>query len=425
MKTLIENITVIFEDGTYKENIYVAYEDKVFTYIGDTVPEGQYDRKINGQGKIMIPGLYNCHTHTPMTHFRGMAEDLPLDRWLHEAIFPAEDKLCDESAAIGALLSCAEMISGGVVSMSDMYFFCPALAEAIGTTGIKANLSRSVVSFDENSDVTKDERVYEGVYLFENYNNSFDGRIKVDMSVHAEYSNTAHTCEYVASLAKKYNCGVQLHLSETEKEHNEGKARRGMTPTEFFEKTGMFDSRTTAAHCVWLEDKDIEIFAKHGVSAAHNPISNLKLGSGVMPLEKLVNAGVNVVLGTDGAASNNRLNVINEMNMTALLHRGVTGKADFPPVSSIVPMATINGAVSQGRIDCGRIKEGFRADFALIDTTFVHNIPSFSPVNTLIYTVYPTDVTMTVCDGVTLYENGEFKTIDVEKLSGDMKRFKF
>ena len=130
-------------------------------------------------------------------------------------------------------------------------------------------------------------------------------------------------------------------------------------------------------------------------------------------------------MGTDGAASNNRLNVINEMNMTALLHRGVTGKADFPPVSSIVPMATINGAVSQGRADCGRIKEGFRADFALIDTTFVHNIPSFSPVNTLIYTVYPTDVTMTVCDGVTLYENGEFKTIDVEKLSGDMKRFKF
>ena len=151
MKTLIENITVIFEDGSYKENIYVAYEDKTFTYIGETLPEGQYDRKISGHGKIMIPGLYNCHTHTPMTHFRGMAEDLPLDRWLNEAIFPAEDKLCDESAAIGALLSCAEMISGGVVSMSDMYFFCPALAEAIGTTGIKANLSRSVVSFDENS----------------------------------------------------------------------------------------------------------------------------------------------------------------------------------------------------------------------------------------------------------------------------------
>lgn len=425
MKTLIENITVIFENGTYKHNMYVAYEADVFTYIGELPPDGDYDRRINGNGKMMIPGLYNCHTHTPMTHFRGMAEDLPLDRWLNEAIFPAEDKLCDESAALGALLSCAEMISGGVVSMSDMYFFCPAIAEAVGTTGIKANLSRSVVSFDENADVTKDERIAEGAYLFENYNNSFNGRIKVDMSVHAEYSNTAHTCEYVAALAQKYNCGVQLHLSETEKEHKEGIARRGMTPSEFFEKTGIFNSRTTAAHCVWLEDGDIEILAKHGVSVAHNPISNLKLGSGVMPLEKMVNAGINVVLGTDGAASNNRLNIINEMNMTALLHRGVSGKADFPSVSSIVPMATLNGALSQGRGEGGCIKEGYRADFALINTSFVHNVPSFTPVNTLIYTIYPTDVVMTVCDGTTLYENGEFKTIDIEKLFADMKKFKF
>ena len=132
MNTLFEKITVVFEDGSYKNDMYVSYENGVFTYVGNTAPEGSYDRKINGCGKIMFPGLYNCHTHTPMTHFRGMAEDLPLDRWLNEAIFPAEDKLCDESASVGALLSCAEMIASGTVSMSDMYFFCPAIAEAIG-----------------------------------------------------------------------------------------------------------------------------------------------------------------------------------------------------------------------------------------------------------------------------------------------------
>ena len=425
MNTLFEKITVVFEDGSYKNDMYVSYENGVFTYVGNTAPEGSYDRKINGCGKLMFPGLYNCHTHTPMTHFRGMAEDLPLDRWLNEAIFPAEDKLCDESASVGALLSCAEMIASGTVSMSDMYFFCPAIAEAIGSSKMKANVSRSVVSFDENSDVLSDPRIAESVYLFENYNNSFDGRIKVDMSLHAEYSNTEHTCEYMAKLAQKYNCGFHIHLSETKKEHEEGKARRKMTPCRFFEKTGVLNSRTLAAHCVWLEDEDINILARHGASVAHNPISNLKLGSGVMMLEKMLNANVNVVLGTDGAASNNRLAVLNEMNMTALLHRGVMHKADFPTVSSIIPMATVNGAKAQGRENCGCIKEGNKADFAIADVTKAHNIPSFSPVNTLIYTVYPTDVVMTVCDGETLYENGEFKTIDIEKLSTDMKKFKF
>ncbi len=424
MKTLIQNITVIYENGSYDDKMYVAYENDRFTYIGKTAPEGVFDRKIDGNGKMMIPGLYNCHTHTPMTHFRGMAEDLPLDRWLNEAIFPAEDKLNGQIAALGTTLSCAEMIASGTVSMSDMYFFCTDLADAIGKTGMRANICRSVVAFDEGADVKNDPRMAEGVELFEKFNDTFNGRIKTEMSVHAEYTNTAKSCEYIAYLAEKYGCGVHVHLSETEKEHEEAKQRRQMTACEFFEKTGLFNSRATAAHCVWLEDGDVDILAKHGVSVAHNPISNLKLGSGVAPIEKFVNKGVNVVLGTDGAASNNRLSIINEMNAAALIHRGFGRKADFPRVDSIVPMATVNGAKAQGRENCGRIKEGFKADFALIDVTRCHNFPSFSPINTLIYTVYSTDVCMTVCDGETLYENGVFKTIDIEKLTFDMKRYK-
>ena len=420
MKTLIENITVIFHDGSYEENIYVAYDKGRFTYVGKGAPTGDFQRKINGSGKIMIPGLYNCHAHSPMTHFRGMAEDLPLDRWLNEAIFPAEDKLNGSLAYTGALLSCAEMIASGTVSMSEMYFFCPQIAEAIGKAGMKANISRCVVSFDENAEMKNDVRVLEALELFNSYNNAFDGRIKVDMSLHAEYTNTENSCRYVADLAKRLGCGIQVHLSETQKEHIEAKHRHGMTACELFEKTGVFDSVTNAAHCVWVEDGDIDIMAKRGVTVSHNPISNLKLGSGVAPLEKMINKGINVTLGTDGAASNNRLSILNELNAASLIHRGVTGNTEFPGASILLPMATANGARSQMRDDCGMIKAGCKADFALIDVTKCHNIPSYSPVNTLLYTVYPTDVCLTVCDGVTLYENGDFKTIDIEKLKYEM-----
>lgn len=422
MKTLIENVTVIFHNGEYKNGQFVAYEGDTFTYVGAERPCGEFDVTINGNGKILIPGLYNCHTHTPMTHFRGMAEDLPLDRWLNEVIFPAEDKLNGELAYSGAMLSCAEMIACGTVSMTDMYFFSPQIAESIGISGMKANIARCMVSFDENADLKNDIRIKESEELFKAYNGAFDGRIKVDMSLHAEYTNTAASCEYVAKMAQELKCGMQIHLSETEKEHVQAKEHRGMTACEFFEKTGVFDVRTNAAHCVWVEDGDIDILKRKKVTVSHNPISNLKLGSGVAPLEKLINSGVNVTIGTDGAASNNRLSVLNELNAAALIHRGVTGNTEFPSARVLLPMATVNGALSQGREDCGMIKAGYKADFALIDVTKCHNVPSYSPLNTLLYTVYPTDVCLTVCNGKTLYENGEFKTIDVEKLKYEISQ---
>ena len=300
--------------------------------------------------------------------------------------------------------------------MSDMYFFCPALAEAIGTTGIKANLSRSVVSFDENSDVTKDERVYEGVYLFENYNNSFDGRIKVDMSVHAEYSNTAHTCEYVASLAKKYNCGVQLHLSETQAEHEACIERHGMTPSAYFASLGVFDVPTTAAHCVYVTDEDIAILKEKGVFPVHNPVSNLKLGSGVMRLRDMLDAGLTVTLGTDGVASNNRLSVLRELQTAAILHKGVHRDPENIRAAQLPALATRNGALSQGREDCGLVAVGMRADLILIDLNAINNIPCYDLATTLAYSANTSNVLLTMCDGRILWENGEYTSIDIECL---------
>ncbi len=421
MNILFKNITVLYEDGTSRKNMNLSVKDKFIDRISDCPIDGTFDRVIDGDGKMLIPGLYNCHCHSPMSLFRGIGEDLPLQRWLEEKIYPAEDKLDGDKARAGTVLACAEMIKNGIVSFSDMYFFCDSIADTVASSGMKANISRCVVSFDPNADVTADTRCTEGVDLFKKYHKSSDGRILIDMALHAEYTNTEPMTRHVADIAKQLGANMHIHLSETKKEHEECIARRGMTPTEFFASCGAFDVPTTAAHCVYITPSDADILAEKGVNIAHCPVSNLKLASGIGDLGLWIGHGVNITMGTDGAASNNTLDVLKEISTAALIHRGKSLDPSFPTAQSLLPYATVNGAISQGRTDCGRIKEGYKADLVLIDMDAVNNVPSFDPVYSLIYSVNSSNVIMTVCDGEILYDNGEFTTVDIEKALSDVK----
>ncbi len=422
MAILFKNIVLMYEDGHIEKDMYLSVENERIIYIGKTMPEGIFSRVIDGHDKLLCPGFYNCHTHTPMTLFRGYAENLPLSRWLHEKIFPAEDRLYPEAISVATMLSAAEMMKNGTVSFSDMYFFCDEIVEATVHSGLKANISRSTVAFDPNISKVTDERFKESVELYEKYHNSFDGRIKIDMSIHAEYSTVPASCRYISDFALENDLSMHIHLSETSSEHNACIEKYGMTPTEFFEANGVFRVPVIAAHCVHLTDKDMHIMAKHGATAVHNPASNLKLGSGIARLEALLSSGINVTLGTDGAASNNTLDIMKEAYLASILQKGSTGRTDTVASSAFIQMMTENGAKAQGRVDCGKLSVGARADLVMLDLSMIHVLPIYNYCDAVLYSANSSNVMMTMVDGKILYENGEYKTIDIEKMKYQFNR---
>ena len=424
MKLLLKNARLLLSpsDGITDENetYFVGVTDERITFVGLALPENEreqdFDRVIDCKENLLMPAFYNAHCHSAMTLFRGYGEDLPLRRWLDERILPAEDRLNFRRVYYGSRLAIAEMIRNGIVSFTDMYMFSDATAEAVLESGIKANISRSIVSFDKNITKQTDPRFAEAVALAERYHNAGDGRLRVDMSLHAEYSNVDACCQYVSEYAAEHDLRMQLHLSETENEHNECMARHGMTPAEYFASLGVFDVPTSAAHCVWLTEHDISILKEKNVTPVHCPVSNLKLGSGVMPLRKMLDCGIPVALGTDGVASNNTLSILRELQTAAILHKGVHRNPEQIRAAELPALATRNGALSQGRGDCGVLKAGMRADMIMIDLNAINNIPSYDLATTLAYSAENSNVLLTMCDGRILWENGEYTSIDTECL---------
>lgn len=411
-----------------RQRVHLTVEDDRIAYIGECAPsepETAFDRVIDGGGgrRMLIPGLYNAHCHCAMTLFRGYGEDLPLDRWLHEKIFPAEDLLTPESVYAASALATAEMIRNGIVSFTDMYSLCGETVRAVVESGMKANISRAVLSFDEGADMRADFRMAEAAALAQEFHNAADGRIKIDMALHAEYTNTETSCRYVAEFAKEHGYLIQLHLSETEKEHVACMERRnGRTPAAFFRDMGVFDVPVSAAHCVYVTDEDIAMMREYGVTAVHNPTSNLKLGSGVMRLRNFLDAGVCIALGTDGTASNNTLDILKELHLASILHKGIYRQADITTAEELIPLATENGARSQGRADCGRLEVGCKADIVMIDMDTPNTIPTYDGCSSLCYSVNASNVCMTMVDGRILYENGQYTTLDIEKIKAEMRR---
>ena len=415
MKILFENIRIPEEYGFADEHIFVLTNNNIIAYVGKDRPS-DYDKVIDGKGNLLIPGFYNSHCHAPMVMFRGYGEDLPLGRWLNEKIFPAEERLNNANVYVASKLAIAEMLKNGIVSFSDMYMFVNSIADAVVETRIKANLSRSLVSFGDSATIKGDWRFDEATRWLKQYDGANDGRLRMDMSIHAEYTNQAKYMREVAEYTKDMGYRMQIHASESEAEHKECLSKYGKTPIEFFEHLGLLDSPTTLAHCVYVTDSDMDIIRDHNAFVSHNATSNLKLGSGVARLPKMLEKGICVSLGTDGAASNNTLDIMREYQLASILHKGVNRDAEATLASQMLDLATVNGAKSQGREDCGKIRVGYRADLVMIDLNAINNRPCFDTYCTLSYSANSSNVLMTMVDGEILYQNGEYTTIDIEKL---------
>ena len=419
---LFSNISIIDENQNVRENMYVGVKGKKTAYVGAVKPRGDYGRIYDGRDKLLMSAFYNAHGHTPMTLLRGVGENMNLQDWLNKYVFPFEANLTGEAVYWGTLLGIAEGLRFGIVSTTDMYFLCSDIAKAYDEAKVKGNISRAVTCFtDENLrdlDSFKESRD-----LFKNFHNSSGGRIKIDMSLHAEYTSTPKIVRQLAEYTKETGANMHVHVSETKFEHEECKKRHnGKTPAAYLSGLGLFDAQTTAAHCVWLEDGDIKILKEKGVTAASCPVSNLKLGSGVCNAAKLKAAGVNVAIGTDGAASNNSLNFVEEMKFFSLLQKGIfTAPAAASPRETLFA-ATRAGALSQGRADCGLLKEGFAADLIILDLNKPNMNPRADLAANAVYSACGADVILTMCDGEVLYENGEYKTIDIEKTIAETEK---
>lgn len=425
MKTLFKNATIInFVDDKINviNNGCLCVDGEYISYVGKNPPDCSFDSIKDMKGNILMPGIYNCHTHTPMTLLRGVGSDLPLDKWLFEKIFPVEDKLTPEDIEAGSLLALMEMISSGTVSFSDMYFEPERTCEAVGMAGLKANISRPVQCFDPSENPVDSLRIKQSLSLYDNYHKSFNSRVLVDFCIHAEYTCDEKTTRYYSELCNERQGNMHIHLSETLKEHNECIEKYNKTPSQWFSDLGAFDSKAFAAHCVTLSDNDIEILKAHNVSVVHNPTSNMKLGSGFADINKYIAEGLNVTIGTDGAASNNNLDMLEEMHLASVIHNGYRRDATILGADKILKLATVNGALLQGRENCGNLLPGFKADIVGISLDNPNMLPCLDPVALIVYSAGRSDVCLNMVDGKLLYENGEYLTLDKEKIYFDVKK---
>lgn len=425
MKVLFENADILLRSGenfTVAENHFLAVDGDRISYIGDKRPDGTFDETKNMSGKLLMPGLINCHNHSPMVLLRGVGSDLPLQQWLFDKVFPIEDKLTAQEIKAGSELALLEMIAGGTVSFSDMYFEPETTIQAVADAGLKANITRPVQSFDPNETPEQSYRIKESLELYDKYNNSFDGRLLIDFCIHAEYTCTEAVAKAYIDEVNARNGNLHIHLSETKKEHDECIEKYGKTPAEWFDSLGGFDSSAFAAHCVWLSESDMELFRRKGVNAVHNPTSNMKLASGFAPIQKMLDMGINVALGTDGASSNNNLDMLEEMHIASIIHNGHTLDATVMNADTILKMATVNGAAVQRRENCGELNVGNKADIIAVSLDAPHMVPALDKKALLTYSAQSSDVVMTMVDGRILYENGDYKTLDKERIYHDVKK---
>ena len=422
MSTMIYNVTAVLMDPahTVLPNAYVVVDGHKITDFGAQRPQGFTGKCIDGKGGILMPGLVNAHTHVPMTAMRGYGDGNNLQDWLHNFIFPVEAKWDDRAIRACAALGLAEMIASGVTCIADMYMHTDAVLREVESAGISANVSCGGVQFEEPFDPDKNHDCVVQRALTEKWHGRDDGRIQVDASIHGEYTSHAGLWDWMARYAADHGLGMHVHLSETQAEHEQCKARHGgKSPAAVLAEHGVFDVRAIAAHCVWTTEEDWAILARKGVSAIHNPMSNLKLGSGVAPVVDLKKAGVNVALGTDGVSSNNCTDFFGDMKLAAILQNGVRHDPLALTAWDALEMATVNGGKALGR-KTGRIEKGYEADLILLDSEALNLIPCHDAANNLAYAAHGSNVVMNMARGKVIYKNGEFLTIDIEMVKKEV-----
>ena len=405
---LIEN-AVIVADKIKKGSLLIE-NDKIVE-INDKIDSNNADEVINAEKKVLIPGLVNTHTHLSMSLMRGLADDLPLDIWLNDHIWPVEANLNGEHCYAGALLACAEMIKSGTTCFNDMYFFMDSVAKAADEAGIRGMLSHGMIDLGDE-DKRKAE-FKETKRIIEKCHDTADGRIKVSFGPHSPYTCSEELLEGVRKEADKYGLKIHIHVSETQKEVEDVLEAHGKRPFEYLDEIGLLGEDVLAAHAVWLSDNEMEIIKERGVKLSHNPSSNMKLASGISPVSKLLEKGICVSLGTDGAASNNSLDLFEEMKTAALLQKVHTLDPTVLNAHEVFEMATINGAAALGlENEIGTIEVGKKADIVLVDMKTPSLTPFRNPVSHLVYSANGADVDTVICNGELLMKNRELQTID-------------
>lgn len=418
MSVLFENVTAVLPEGMLRKG-YVAVEGTRITHVGTQRPAGAFDTVIHCTGKVMMPGIVNAHTHVPMTAMRGFGGGCDLHTWLRQYIFPTEARWDDRAIRACTALGLAEMAASGVTCIADMYMNCDAIVEEVLAAGMSANICCGATQFTDEFDPDKNHDCVNQRHLTETWHGYNDGQIIIDASVHGEYTSHAPLWDWMAKYAEDHKLGMHVHLSETKSEHEECIARHGMTPAAVLERHGLFAGRAIAAHCVWTTPEDWAILARNGVTAIHNPMSNLKLGSGIAPVTQMMGAGVKVALGTDGVSSNNATDLFADMKLMAILACGATLDPMAMSARQALDAATRVGGAALGR-DTGVIAPGMTADLVLVDFEKPNLMPCHDEVENLVYAAHGADVWMNMARGTVIYKEGQWLTIDMERVKKEL-----
>ncbi|HIH62027.1 MAG TPA: amidohydrolase family protein [Methanobacteriales archaeon] len=406
---LIKDVQILDAHGPRKGSVLI--EDDKIIEVSPSIDPGGVDRVINAHGKLLVPGFVNTHTHLSMTLFRGVADDLKLETWLNEYIWPLEAHLNGEYCYAGALLGCVEMIKSGTTTFNDMYFYMDHVAEAVKETGLRAVISHGMIDFDDEE--KKKAEIKESKRIIKKCHGMADGRVKVALGPHSPYTCSRELLEEVRSLADEHGLFIHIHVAETKDEVRQVKEKYGERPFTYLDEIGFLGEDVIAAHAVWLSSSEIHLLKSRGVKLSHNPTSNMKLASGISPVNELINSGLCVSLGTDGAASNNNLDMIEEMKIAALSQKIKNMSPTALDAGTVFKMATINGAAALGMADeIGTIEANKKADLALINTKRSHLTPWRNPASHLVYAASGCDIETVICDGEILMENGKLKSLD-------------
>ncbi|MBF0516225.1 MAG: amidohydrolase family protein [Nitrospirae bacterium] len=365
-------------------------------------------KRVGGGGKVVLPGLVNAHTHAAMVYFRGIADDLPLRQWLQEHIWPAEGKwLNDEFVYDATELACCEMLKAGVTTFNDMYFFGGSSARASKKMGMRAVLGAGVLDFPTAAARNADEYIEKAEQFIKDWLG--DELITPSIAPHAPYTCSPDTYKKTKLVAERYGVPLHTHLSETQFEVSEAKKKYGKSPVELLDDIGFLDKTVVAAHCVWVSDNEIEILARTGTGVAHCIESNLKLASGIAPVVPMLKKGVAVALGTDGAASNNDLDIFSEMSFSARVHKAVSGDPTAINAFSALSMATSTGARVLGMQDkTGTIEIGKSADIVVADLDKPHLTPFYDIYSLIVYSMKSSDVESVMVNGKLLIDGGKY-----------------
>ena len=407
------------ESSVY-ENGAVAVDDGLILAIGPAaeITAGYTAAEtLAGDNKVVMPGLVNGHSHAAMTILRGVADDLALMDWLTNYIFPSEVRFVDsELVRIGTELACWEMIRGGTTTFVDMYYFPDTIAETVDACGMRALISATVIDQRSPDAENAADSIRKGIGFIERWQGKND-RITPILGPHSNYTLNAEQLQATREAANKYGVNISIHMSESPFELQYSKDNYGMTGVKFYDSIGFFDGPTIAAHMVWPTDAEITLLAERQVGVIHNPTSNMKIASGIAPVAAMLQAGVRVGLGTDGAASNNDLDMWEEMRLASFLQKVDRMDPTVLSAPTVLNMATHGGAVAIGLGDTiGSLEVGKRADIIQVAFDDVHHVPTYDVVSHLVYVTDEQDVSTVVVDGKVLMRDREMLTIDTDRV---------